>query len=126
VGDDRFVLPLSLVEECVELDRSQNRTGHGDLIDVRGQLVPFVYLRERFTIGAKPPELQQVVIVNHENQRIGIAVDHVIGQYQAVIKPLGRFYERVEELSGATILGDGTVALIVDVPKMVRRAALTK
>ncbi|NVN98423.1 MAG: chemotaxis protein CheA [Geobacteraceae bacterium] len=126
VGNDRFVLPLSLVEECVELDKSQNRAGHGDLIDVRGQLVPFIYLRERFTIGAAPPELQQIVIMNHENQRIGIAVDHVIGQHQAVIKPLGRFYEGVEELSGATILGDGTVALIVDVPKIVRKAALTK
>lgn len=123
VGDDRFVLPLSMVEECVELDNTRNWAGHGDLIDVRGQLVPFVSLRERFTIGSAPPELQQVVIMNHENQRIGIAVDHVIGQHQAVIKPLGRFYESVEELSGATILGDGTVALIVDVSKMVQRVA---
>lgn len=121
IGQERFALPLSVVEECVALDTSKDQGSYGNLIAVRGQLIPYVHLRQRFNIQTDIPELQQIVILNHDGQRVGVSVDHVVGQYQAVIKPLGKLYEDIEEISGATILGDGTIALIIDVSKMIQR-----
>ncbi|HEY5973499.1 MAG TPA: chemotaxis protein CheA, partial [Geobacteraceae bacterium] len=118
VGTDRFVLPLPMVEECVELTSSERRHGHGDLVDVRGQLVPYIPLRERFAIVGEPPPIEQVVIARVAGERVGIVVDHVIGEHQAVIKSLGQLYRNVRGVSGATVLGDGTLALIVDVPNL--------
>jgi two-component system chemotaxis sensor kinase CheA len=120
VGDEYYVFPLSLVEECVELVPEETPIAHGrHLIPVRGHLVPYIRLREQFMINGEQPEFEQVVIANIDGRRVGIAVDTVIGDHQTVIKPLGRPYEEVEDIMGATILGDGTVALILDIPQLV-------
>lgn len=113
IGAGSFVLPLSSVEECVEHVVDGSRTTH--LADVRGSLVPYIPLRERFAVSDEPPEIQQIVVVRVDDERIGIVVDTVIGEHQAVIKSLGRACRDVKGVSGATILGDGTVALILDV-----------
>jgi two-component system chemotaxis sensor kinase CheA len=84
------------------------------VVDVRGKLVPYIMLRDWFGVDGEKPEIEQVVIVNLEGERFGFVVDEVVGQIQAVMKSLGTFYERVRGLGGATILGDGTVALIID------------
>jgi two-component system chemotaxis sensor kinase CheA len=120
VGTDRFVLPLTIVEECVELVGNRCQTGHGDLVEVRGQLVPYVDLRERFALGGEAAAIQQAIIMNISGERVGVVVDQVIGEHQAVIKSLGRYYHHVDQISGATILGDGSVALIIDVAKLVQ------
>jgi len=120
-----FVIPLSAVEECVELTRADVGKAHGrHLVNVRGELVPYIPLRERFAADGDPPAIQQVAIVRAEGQRIGLAVDQVVGGHQTVIKGLGKVYRDVEGVSGATIMGDGTVALIIDVPKLVQGAEL--
>ncbi len=121
VGDDRFVLPLALVEECIELSRSDVARAHGrHMVNVRNELVPYIRLREWFGIHGTVPEIEQVVITESDGDRVGLVVDNVIGEHQTVIKNLGAMYRNVEGISGATIQGDGTVALILDVPRLIR------
>ncbi len=121
VGDGFFVIPLSLVEECVELlQKDVDPTGRKRIINLRGELVPYISLRRWFEIEGESPEIEQIVITGVEGRRIGIVVDHVIGEHQTVIKSLGRVYRDVEGISGATIKGDGSLALILDVPRLVR------
>ena len=121
VGDGRYVLPLSVVEECVELTREDVAGAHGrHITHVRGEIVPYILLRESFAIDGKAPEVQQIVITESPGGKVGFVVDKVIGEHQTVIKNMGRVYRNVDVISGATILGDGTVALIMDVPKLVQ------
>jgi len=124
VGDGYFVVPLSLVEECVELHgKDVDPTRNQQIINLRGELVPYIHLRRWFEVEGAPPPIEQIVITGVEGRRIGIVVDHVIGEHQTVIKSLGRVYRDVEGISGATIRGDGTLALILDVPRLVRCVA---
>ncbi len=119
IKDDNFVISLSSVEECIELTQADIDRAHGrHMVNVRGELVPYIRLREWFEIDGKEPEIAQIVITEHNGRRTGFVVDYVVGEYQTVIKSLGSIYKDVEGLSGATILGDGTVALILDIQKM--------
>ncbi|HAM53440.1 MAG TPA: chemotaxis protein CheA [Nitrospiraceae bacterium] len=123
VADDFFILPLSSVEECIELTHKDARKNHGRRIaNVRGQIVPYIGLRDQFMIGGEKPDIEQIVIVSHDNHRIGFVVDKVMGDHQTVIKNLGKVFKDTEEISGATILGDGTLALIINIPKLVNIA----
>ncbi|NMC50942.1 MAG: chemotaxis protein CheA, partial [Desulfovibrio sp.] len=120
-GQEFFVAPLSIVEECVDLPRTDR--GDGDrIVNLRGEIVPYIRLRDFFSIDRSPPDVEQVVVSRVEGSRVGIVVDRVIGEHQTVIKSLGRIYRDVEGLSGATIKGDGTMALILDVPGLLRAA----
>ena len=123
VGDANYVLHMSLVEECVELSGEDIENAHGNhLATVRGQRVPYLRLRDWFGISGERPPIEQIAITASEGQRVGLVVDGVVGQHQTVIKTLGRMYHDAHGLSGATILGDGTLALIVDVPALLRTA----
>jgi two-component system chemotaxis sensor kinase CheA len=115
VAGDFYVIPLSNIEECVELTRQDLRNSHGrHTVTVRGELVPYVQLRERFQANGRPLEIEQVVITKVGQSRLGLVVDRVIGNHQTVIKSLGPMFKHIDVISGATILGDGTLALIVD------------
>ncbi len=122
VGAEYYVVPLALVEECVELPRAEADAGRG-IVNLRGEAVPCLRLRDFFGINGQPPPIEPIVMVTVEGGLVGIAVDRVVGEHQTVIKSLGRLYRNVEEFSGATIKGDGAMALILDVPALVRRAA---
>jgi two-component system chemotaxis sensor kinase CheA len=123
LGTEHYVLPLSAVEECIELTRDEVEQSHGrNLVKIRGEIVPYVRLRDVFKINSERPEIEQIVIVNLEGLRVGFVVDHVVGEHQTVIKNLGRMYQDVNGVSGATILGDGRVALILDLPQLASRA----
>ena len=120
VGEGRYVIPLTAVEECLELPREQDvRSSGRSLLSVRDQFVPFLRLREVFQTGAAPDPFQKVVVVSTGDGRVGLAVDQIIGDHQTVIKSLSKLHADVETFSGATILGDGGVALILDVPHLV-------
>jgi len=122
-GNAHFVAPLCNVLECVELAADQaRRSSSKQWFDLRGVLTPYIRLRDFFCIHAEPPESEQVLIVEAPGGRYGIAVDQVLGDHQTVIKNLGRIYRHVEAISGATILGDGTVALILDPQRLVQAA----
>ncbi len=115
IGTERYVMPLSCVEACVELEEQDGLSEDGSaLIQYRGDLIPIVDLRGSFAVPGDQPPLRQVVVANDQGTRTGYVVDAVIGDYQTVIKPLGRLFKEAEGISGATILGDGTVALIID------------
>ena len=119
IGNDRYILPLASVEECVELERKEKDKVVGrNILNVRGEAIPYINLRERFEYTDQPPLLEQVVITEINGSRVGFVVDKVIGSHQTVIKSLGPTYKHAEDVSGATILGDGSVALILDVNKL--------
>ncbi|WP_027722738.1 chemotaxis protein CheA [Maridesulfovibrio zosterae] len=121
VEDGYYVIPLSLVEECVELTRADVENANGQqFVNLRGEIVPYIRIREWFDIEGESPAIEQIVITGLEGNRVGVVVDTVIGEHQTVIKSLGRVYRDVEGISGATIKGDGTLALILDIPKLFR------
>jgi two-component system, chemotaxis family, sensor kinase CheA len=125
IGQDSFVLPLSSVEECIELTQRDIENAHGrHLINVRGKIISYINLRERFCIETEKPAIEQVVVAEINGNLVGFVVDKVLGQYQTVLKSLGNLYKKVEGISGATILGDGTVALILDISKLVEKEEL--
>lgn len=120
VAQERYVLPLSLVEECIELPRmDKGRVCTKRTVEVRGELVPFVRLCEWFELESSDSDIEQVILVKVGDHRFGFVVDEVIGQHQTVIKALGKVYEGVQGISGATILGDGSVALIIEAAKLI-------
>jgi two-component system chemotaxis sensor kinase CheA len=119
-GGEHYIIPLSLVEECVELSRqSASLSGRNRTIHLRGEIVPYIRLREVFGLPGDAPAIEQVVVTRHEGERAGLAVDEVVGQQQTVIKSLGTYIGSVEGISGATINGDGSMSLILDVPTLV-------
>jgi len=117
VDSMRYIIPLTLVRECMELTSQDIANACGrHIIRVREETVPYIRLREIFAISGKDrrPAIEHVVIVRIEDKQIGLVTDSIIGNHQAVIKSLGKVYEHTEGISGATILGDGTIALILD------------
>ena len=121
VAGEKYIVPLSIVEECVFLTKETVGGSHGRrIIRLRGEIVPYVSMREWFDVQGDPPDIQQVVVVREGERRIGLLLDHVIGEHQTVIKSLGKVYRNVDGVSGATILGDGTISLILDVPRIMR------
>jgi len=123
VENEYYVIPLSLVEECVELSRSEVEASDSAqrILHLRGEIVPYIHIRDWFDIEGDNPPIEQIVITGVEGSRVGIVVDTVIGEHQTVIKSLSRVYKDVEGISGATIKGDGSIALILDIPSLVRR-----
>jgi two-component system chemotaxis sensor kinase CheA len=121
VGDEVFVLPLGYVIESMKPAGENVRTVNADgrVLKVRGEYLPMVHLGNHFGMGgADKPEI--TVIVEGDGQKLALEVDALIGQQQVVVKSLETNYRRIDGISGATILGDGRVALILDVPGLVR------
>jgi two-component system chemotaxis sensor kinase CheA len=120
VGNGRYSIPLSAVEECVELPASADTASRGrSFLSIRDQLVPFLRLREVFGTTGEADSHQKVVIVSSGEGRVGLVVDQIIGNTQTVIKQLSKLHSGLDTFSGATILGDGAVALILDTAHLV-------
>jgi two-component system, chemotaxis family, sensor kinase CheA len=120
VGQGRYVIPLSAVEECLELSVEEDMRSRGrSFISLRDSLVPFIRLRDLFRTGTKPDPFQKVVVISTGAERVGLVVDQIIGDHQTVIKSMSKLHHDVVTFSGATILGDGGVALILDVAHLV-------
>lgn len=120
VGGEKYTLPMASVHEIVELpaEKSAAKRG-GDFLDIRGSFVPFLRLRHLFDCTGAPPPQQNVVIVQSGTARVGIVVDRIVGTNQTVIKQMSKLHSNVRAVSGATILGDGSVALILDVGHLI-------
>lgn len=116
VGGAVFVIPLDLVVECINLSAHQV---HENIVTLRGEPLPFIPLRELFDLPQRESPRKSLVIVQYGQMRAGLLVDNLLGECQAVIKPLGKLFSKVKGLSGSTILGDGRVALILDVPHLI-------
>lgn len=123
VKDETFVLPLAFIVECVQPQSSLIRAlgAEGQLVEIRGEYLPILELGRMFGVeGAAPLSEGVLVLLEAENRRFALLVDNVVGQDQVVIKSLEANYGRVAHLSGATILGDGRVALILDANSLAR------
>ncbi|GGX98159.1 chemotaxis protein CheA [Pseudoduganella dura] len=110
VGKSVFVIPMDMVEECIEFRDEPGR----DFVDLRDSPLPFVRLRERFELAGAPARRQSIVVVRYGSSRAGLVVDTLLGEFQTVIKPLGKVFAGARFLSGSSILGNGDVALILD------------
>lgn len=143
VGKSSFILPLDMVVECVELTADELHAAQGrNQLNLRGEVLPFIRLRELFDIAehsqpASGPAMQassfsgaqtrqasrrdNIVVVNYAGRRAGLLVDDLQGEYQTVIRPLGTIFNGLQGVSGFTILGNGQVALILDVPGLIQR-----
>ena len=138
VGTGSYVIPLDMVDECVEYSEvAQDAYDGSQHINLRGEIMPYLRLGEVFTPRHKSKEVggdeaeaeatlqdsdkprENIVVARYGNKKAGLVVDDLLGEHQTVIKPLGRIFENVQGLSGATILGNGEVAMIVDVPNLV-------
>jgi two-component system chemotaxis sensor kinase CheA len=119
IADEMFVLPLDSVIECVHLDAERAmRAPDGGVLELRGDPLPFLRLGNR--LGRNTGAGRAVVVVEHDGQRVGLAVDELCGEIQTVIKPIGRMFERVQGIGGSAVLGDGRLALVVDVRGLLR------
>ncbi|MFN3718568.1 MAG: chemotaxis protein CheA [Rhizobium rhizophilum] len=120
VGNGNYVIPLSAVEECLQLSIEEDLRSRGrSFISLRDDLVPFLRLRELFRTGTQPDPHQKVVVISTGRERVGLVVDQIIGDHQTVIKSMSKLHDQVSSFSGATILGDGNVALILDVAHLI-------
>ena len=119
VGGSVFVVPLEMVEECVEFRNDDGR----DYTNLRGTVLPFIRLRELFALEGAASNRQSLVVVRYAGQRAGLVVDGLLGESQTVIKPLGKVFRHMRCISGSSILGSGDVALILDVPSLIHQAA---
>lgn len=122
VETETYVVPLSSVKECLELPAEKHSSNHGGVINLRGEALPFVRIRDLFACGGATPAREKIVVVEYHDGRAGLAVDELLGEQQAVIKPLGRLFQGIPGVSGSTILGSGRVALILDVPALCSEA----
>jgi two-component system chemotaxis sensor kinase CheA len=120
VGKASYVIPLDMVVECIEL---ANASADRDYLNLRGEVLPFVRLRELFEAPGEPPPRENVVVVQFAGKKAGIVVDQLLGEFQTVIKPLGTLFRNMRGIGGSTILGSGEVALILDVQALVSRCA---
>ncbi len=125
VGKSSYVVPLDMVVECVELTAADRQALHErNYINLRGEVLPFVQLRSHFEVGGAAGRRENVVVVNYAGQKSGLVVDELFGEFQTVIKPLGKLFSTLRGISGSTILGSGEVALILDVPSLVQQVVV--
>ncbi|MDH5229907.1 MAG: chemotaxis protein CheA [Gammaproteobacteria bacterium] len=123
VAGANYVIPLDMVVECIELNEDdQNLSVHSDYINLRGKVLPFLRLSHLFDEESNKESRENVVVVQNGGQSAGLVVDALLGEFQTVIKPLGKLFQHLKGVSGSTILGSGEVAVILDVPGLIQQA----
>ena len=128
VAEQSFVVPLDGVVECIETPPEaalpgQRASSHQDQhFHLRGEVVPLLCLRQVLGLHGAPAVQRSVVVMRSAGRKVGVLVDRLLGEHQTVIKPLGRLFRRLRGISGSTILGTGSVALILDIPALVSLA----
>jgi two-component system chemotaxis sensor kinase CheA len=120
VGNETFVVPLEHVTECMELPEEQRNSEETGIFSVRGNAIPYVRLRRMFSLTGAAPKRENIVVVKMNEFHAGIAVDELLGGMQTVVKPLGKALRGIPGIAGSTVLGDGRVGLIIDVPSLLR------
>ncbi len=128
VHNTRFIIPLSAVDQIFGITCQQVRRSFNNVIILAGEAIPFYSLREEFGFEniQNDNDILQAVIVRYENNRVALILDKVIGEYQAVLKPLGKLFRHQESISGASILGDGGIALVLDTNKFIHLSTVIR
>jgi len=120
VDETSYVIPLSAVDKIYAVEHTKVVNQFNDVVVLDGKQIPFFNLRKEFNLPEPSLTMEQVIVVHFEERKVGFVVDTVVGEYQAVLKPLGRHYKNQDMISGATILGDGTVALVMDTNRIIK------
>jgi two-component system chemotaxis sensor kinase CheA len=115
-----FVIPLTVIDKIYAVEHTKLMKAFNNTIVLDGEQIPFFYLRTEFELDEFQEKYEQIIVVRYEDKKVGFALDTVVGEYQAVLKPLGKHYKKQEIISGATILGDGTIALVMDTNKAIK------
>jgi len=118
VAGSSYVIPLDMVVECVELPESEREGNRRSYINLRGEVLPYVRLKDYFGLAGRASRYENIVIVRYASVKIGLVVDELFGEVQTVIKSLSKAYKEIKGISGATIMGNGEVALILDIPRL--------
>lgn len=126
VGNAAYVIPLDMVVECIELSDVERDSGEKRYLNLRGEVLPYCRLREHFEVVGEPVRRESIVIVRYGDHKVGLVVDKLMGEYQTVIKPLGKVLQQIRGIGGFTILGSGEVALILDVPGLMRQVVTSE
>jgi len=122
IGNSKLLIPLSNVDSCGQI-LHEKLTGTNQRIIHDNDLIPFIYLRDKFDIHGETPEYESIIFVKYKDKKVALIFDNIEGEHQAVLKPLGEVFLKQEFISGGSILGDGTVALILDTNKLIKQFA---
>jgi len=125
IGSVFYVIPLDMVLECINISSEDEISKEsGNFVNLRGEVLPYLRMREFFNVDDIGSERTQdnIIVVRYGNHKAGLLVDRLIGEYQTVIKPLGKLFNNLHGISGSTILGNGSVSLILDIPKLIKHA----
>jgi len=123
ISEEYFIFPCSIVEECIELGRNDVEGARGSqIVNTRGEIISCINVRDCFAINGEKPQSEMVVVIKIDEQKVGFVVDSIIGEHRTVIRSPDNAYRNVEGISGVSILGDGTVAHILDSAMLVQKA----
>lgn len=120
VAENQYVVPISAIEKIFALNQDQLKNSFNKVVVIDNEQIPYVDMRNVFKEGTVDAEVPQMILVRHEEKRLGLLVDEVLGEYQTVVKPLGRYLKTHEVVSGASILGDGTISLVIDTNRVLQ------
>lgn len=125
VGDATYVIPLDMVVECIELSAAEQDASDKRYLNLRGEVLPYRRLREHFEVQGQATRRENIVVVRYGDEKAGLVVDKLLGEFQTVIKPLGSIFQHLQGIGGSTILGSGEVALILDVPGLMKQVMVS-
>jgi two-component system chemotaxis sensor kinase CheA len=120
IGETYYLIPLSVVERCAEVTTPTITDSPTQYLNLEGEYIPFIDLHKEFSVEEDRLDYQRLILVNHKNFQVALVVDQIMGNHQAVLKSLGQAYRKQEIISGASILGNGEVALVMDTNKLVQ------
>lgn len=122
VQDEKFILPVNVIQKIYQINHEQLSQSFYNIIVLDGEQIPFAYLRKELYDSTEFNKIEHAIVIEIDDKKFAIIVDKVLGEYQAVLKPLGRLFTSIDIFSGATILGDGRIALVIDLQKITSKA----
>ncbi len=123
IDGSSFIVPLTSIEKIHELKQGELAKSFNQIIDIGDEQIPYIHLISENNQEKQTCEPRYIVLINYENKKVGLVVNEVMGEYQVVLKPLGHLMKTTDYYSGATIMGNGEVALVIDTNKLIQRFA---
>jgi len=126
VANNQYVIPIANIEKIHAMDSVKFGSTFNHVVTIEEKQFPYIDLRETFNETAKKDGSEQLILVKYEDRKVGLMVDQVIGEYQTVVKAMGRFLKKQETISGASIMGDGTISMVIDTNRLIHLNAMKK
>ncbi|MCG8699979.1 MAG: chemotaxis protein CheA, partial [Bacteroidales bacterium] len=121
INKHHFIVPMVVVDKIYSIKHSDLQQSFNDILVLDGEQVPYIHIKSKFELDGEQVENEEVVIATYNGKKIGLVIDSVVGEYQAVLKPLGNQFRKQDYITGASILGDGRIALVLDTNKMIKQ-----